>query len=327
MEVTVVVPTFNRQDALLETLEALARVDYPHDQWEVIIVDDGSTDGSEAAVRQWAQNHPITVRYIRQENAGRSVARNRGVAEAHGEVLIFIDNDIIVEPDFIQAHAQALADNSNCWILGKVMQSPKLCRTPFGRYRNALMESYSAAYANDRLSETDGMTTQNISMPTADFQRLGGFDLDLIGPEDWELAWRARQTGTRVLYAPHIQVLHNDWAVSLDAYCRRERTYCVTQVLLYLKWGEATPWARLIHESAPVRWQADAPRLIVKKGMKWLLATKIGLGLIRGGCWLAERVAPDTNLARKSYEAAIGVAIFQGVRTGFKRYGTPTTTN
>lgn len=327
MEVTIVIPTFNRYDALLETLDALTRLDYPPTQWEAIIVDDGSTDDTEAAVGQWLDQHQAPMRYLKQQNAGRSVARNRGAAEAQGRILIFIDNDIIVEPDFIKAHLDMINTNPGCWITGRIIQSPKLTHTPFGRYRQALFESYMAQYPAASAAETDGMSAANVALPTADFRRLGGFDENLSGPEDWDLAWRARQTGIRVLYDPRIAVLHNDWAISLDAYCRRERQSSAIMVLLYRKWGEASAWAALCRESAPIRWNADGPGLILKKSLKWALATPPGSWLVRGACSLAERLAPDTTFTRRAYEVAIAAAIFQGVRAGYKRYGPPATTN
>src|SRR5262249_38969879 len=98
MDATVVIPTYNRREARRETLEGLVRRDYPQERWQVLVVDDGSTDGTGDAVRNWAEGRSLSVEYLEQPNSGPAAARNRGAAAARGRVLIFIDNDILVEP-------------------------------------------------------------------------------------------------------------------------------------------------------------------------------------------------------------------------------------
>lgn len=321
MDVSIVIPTYNRKDSVLKTLEALRAVDYPHDCWEAVVMDDGSTDGTKEAICAWIGATQAPVRYVWQQNSGRSRARNRGADEARGKLLIFIDNDIIVPPDFIRLHLETHAAHPNSWVVGKIIQAPELRRTPFGRYRAELIDRTYSGLPDDRISETEAMTTQNVSMPIEHFRELGGFDPSLTGPEDWELSWRARQRGARLLYNPQLQVLHDDWAISLDSYCERERDYESTQVLLYRKWGEASPWARLYLESAPVRWGQDSPRLIAKKALKYALAAAPARRVVHGAAWVMERIAPNSRWSYRAYEAAIGIAIFCGVQQGVKRHG------
>jgi GT2 family glycosyltransferase len=300
-------------------------MDYPANRWEAIVVDDGSDDATEDALRRWSEKAEITFRYLKQQNAGPAAARNRGAAAARGEALIFIDNDIVVQPDFIRAHLDALAAHPHCWIMGRVTHPPELRQTPFGRYRDALHESFYSGFPRHQLSETDGLTAQNVSMPTADFHRLGGFDesFTIASSEDWELAMRARQIGIRVLYHPGIVALHNDWAVSLDKFCERQRLYSVSDVLLWQKYGEASPRARLVRENASVSWNDDAPRLIIKKTLKRILATKAGGQITFIACAVAERYAPDSMWNYRAYNLAVALSIFRGVREGLIRYGVP----
>jgi glycosyltransferase involved in cell wall biosynthesis/GT2 family glycosyltransferase len=322
MDATVIIPTFNRWDALQKTLAALAQVDYPAARWEVIVVDDGSTDETEACIKQWIGDVDIEVRYIRQINSGPAAARNRGAIEARGDALIFIDNDILVKPDFVRAHVAALAAHTGCWVMGRVVHPPELRRTVFGRYRDSKWEAFHEAHANERLSETTGMTAANVSVPAADFQRLGGFDegFTIASCEDCDLGIRARQNGIRVMYDPSIVVVHNDWAVSLDRFCDRQRLYSISDALLWRKYGGASPRVHLVHQNAPVDLRTDSLSLIVKKTLKSILATRPGKALTRFACSLAERVAPDTVLSRRAYDTAVGVAIRQGVREGLRRY-------
>lgn len=322
MDATIVIPTFNRRDDLLKTLETLRQMDYPEDLWEAIVVDDGSTDGTGEAVGEWIAATKAPVRYFRRSNAGPAAARNHGASVGRGEALIFIDNDIIVPRDFVRAHLETLKSNPGSWVLGRIVHPPELRSTPFGRYRDDAWESFHRSYPADCISLTDGMSAANVSMPADDFRRLGGFDesFTIASSEDWDLGMRARQKGIRVIYNPMIVVLHNDWAVSLKQFCRRQRMYSISDVLLWRKYGEASLRAQLVRENAPVDWGADAPKLIVKKLLKWLLATGLGERLMRALCRLAETCAPDSRWNRRTYELAVAVAIFRGVREGWRRY-------
>ena len=102
--VSVVIPTFNRREVLLKTLEALSEQTLA--DFEVVIVDDGSSDGSVAAVRAWAERRepPFRLVVVEQPNAGPGAARNRGVAEASGDLVVFLGDDTVPSHDFLVRH-------------------------------------------------------------------------------------------------------------------------------------------------------------------------------------------------------------------------------
>jgi GT2 family glycosyltransferase len=322
IDVSVIIPTYNRGDALAETLRALAHNQYPETRWEAIILDDGSSEDISTFVGQIAGETGKTLKYFRQKNAGPAAARNRGAMAASGHLLIFIDNDILVNTEFIQKHVDALTNNPGCWIIGRVINPVQLRQTPFGRYRNAVHESYHGQFPEMRLYPTEAVTTQNLSLRAEEFRHLGGFDeaYTIASSEDWELGFRARQKGIRLLYNPEIVVLHNDWAVSLDKYCERQWLYSISDVLLWQKYGEMSLRARLVKENAPIDWGGDGLLLAMKKAIKRMLATRPGRDVVRWACWWSERLVPDSRWNWRAYDLSVAIAIFRGVREGLRRY-------
>jgi GT2 family glycosyltransferase len=321
LNTSVIIPTFNRRDAVLQTLAVLAQCEAPAGGWEAILVDDGSTDGTDDAVRDWIKQSNAPVRYEQQPNAGPARARNQGAALAKGDVLIFLDNDILVQPDFLRRHVETLAANPGCWIMGRIHHPAQLRESPFGRYRDDLWEAFHRAHNPDAITETDGITAANISLRAEDFRRLGGFDegYSIASCEDSELGMRARKSGIRVLYHPGIVVVHNDWAVDLDRFCERQRLYSISDVRLWRVYGDESPRLAMIHANGPIN-SSDSFSLTAKKLTKSLVATGAGSAILCSTTRLAERIAPDSGLTRRLYDAAIGTAIFRGVREGMKRY-------
>ena len=316
---TVVIPTHNRSDALAETLLRLARQDFDG-PWEAVVVNNRCTDDTDEVVRR--QNFPVPLRLVHEETPGAAAARNRGAREARGEILIFIDNDILVPPDFIRRHAETLRANPGCWFVGRVVNPPELRQSVFGRYRDDLHESYFRHLPTEELADYEGATGQNWAMRKEEFFIAGGFDegYAIASCEDTELAHRARKKGFRTLFNPKSVVVHNDWATDLDSFCRRQELYSISSVLLWRKYGEHSFQIEIVKENSPIDWKSDPLRLIVKKAIKAVLSSSAGESLTRLACRSVERVAPDTKLSYKAYRTAVALAMFRGVREGFRRY-------
>src|SRR3990172_4218630 len=135
--VSLVVPTFRRAAILVHCLRALLRLDYPRDRFEVLVVDDGSLDETQAEVAGLAD--PRIVFLQQPANQGVASARNRGAREARGEVLIFLDDDMLVQESMIDRHLRWLRRFGECMMNGHWEFTPELDadlrRTSFGRFR------------------------------------------------------------------------------------------------------------------------------------------------------------------------------------------------
>lgn len=102
MDASIIVCTYNRAESLKDTLAALARLDVPPSQtWEVVVVDNNSRDHTRQVVEAAQQNWP-RLRYVFESAQGLSHARNRGIAEAAGDVILFTDDDVLPEPDWLK---------------------------------------------------------------------------------------------------------------------------------------------------------------------------------------------------------------------------------
>ena len=98
---SVIIPSYNRKDDLEALLPALVNQTLPTDQYEVILVDDGSTDGTDEFANTFRERSPMRLRFLKQDHRGAGAARNYGMQEASGQVFVFIDSDCIAPPNWL----------------------------------------------------------------------------------------------------------------------------------------------------------------------------------------------------------------------------------
>ena len=141
IDVSVVVVSYNRKRFLKKCLECLLWQDYPEDNYEIIVVDDGSTDGTDKMFEM--MDYPQRVRYFcSPERLGQSKARNRGIFEAKGEVIIFTDSDAFAPPWFIREHMVWHQKDSKLIVDGPYIEmvlmafANKTCKTIIVQLRN-----------------------------------------------------------------------------------------------------------------------------------------------------------------------------------------------
>lgn len=195
---SVIVPTHNRPQQLCNCLAALARQDFPRDQFEVIVVDDGSEPPA-------AVGPGVTL--LRQPNAGPATARNAGAAHARGTHLAFTDDDCAPTTDWLTQLAARLTGAPQSMIGGLTVNV-----LTANRYAAAsqLLIDYLYRYYNSDADNARFLTSNNLAMPAALFQTLGGFDsrLTQAAGEDRDLCDRWRHAGYAMRYAPEAIVEH-----------------------------------------------------------------------------------------------------------------------
>lgn len=194
---SVVLPTYNRKLSLLQCLENLARQTLPPDDFEVIVVVDGSTDGTSEAIR--TLQFPFHLQVIDQENRGPSSARNHGAANARGEYLAFIEDDIVPEIDWLERAAALLRKDPPIDVLE-------------GRTISA------SDRRNIRQFDVSGIPSFipcNLFIRRSLFSGTSGYDPEfydhkthLYFREDADLGFRVMDAGARVVIANDVVVSH-----------------------------------------------------------------------------------------------------------------------
>ena len=133
---SVVIPTFNREEALRRTLNCLALQTLSTEQFEVIVVNDGSTDDTERTLEQWKRKAPFALQTYTQENAGAGAARNKALGHVRGSVVLFLGDDMLPDTGCLQAHANFHEEKNNgmAAALGHIRWHEELKSTRFRRF-------------------------------------------------------------------------------------------------------------------------------------------------------------------------------------------------
>ena len=217
--VTIVVPTHNRVTALMRLLRALERQTPIDGGFEVVVVDDGSTDGTGAAVAAVDWNFPLIVH--KQVSSGPAAARNAGVARGAGELLLFLDDDVEPMSDVVGSHAMFHRGCENCVAIGDLQ--PVVAAA--GYLGTLLRGLWQAMYEGPRQpghrAQYRDLISAHFSMPRASFEALQGFNSLLRSHEDWELGYRAVAAGLRLQFLPDAVALHYETATLTKLLKRR----------------------------------------------------------------------------------------------------------
>jgi glycosyltransferase involved in cell wall biosynthesis len=212
LDISIVIPTHNRSATLQRTLGALACQKTASFRFEVIVVDDGSTDDTEGTVLSMDSAYPL--RFIKQKQSGAAAARNRGAEAADAPLILFIDDDMEATPQLIHAHVNAHRRHPDGVVIG-YFTTP--CQ---GRSSDFLAVDMSLWWSH-RFSEMgkeshrftfQDIFTGNFSLARELFIRTGKFD-DLfhrMAGEDYEFGWRLLKNRVRFRFVPEAATFHHD---------------------------------------------------------------------------------------------------------------------
>ena len=318
--VSVIIPTYNRKDLLRETLDSLARQTYPSNRFEVIVVDDGSTDGTEAIA---AEVFPFILRYFWQSNQGDAIARNLGAQQSHADFLVFLDDDILVETGYLTHLIQAHEIEQNKIVVGKENLWPAES-TPFSQ----------SAYASQTLDHDHTVTelpfrdvfSNNMSLRREAYFKIGMMQgLDFPGSSMWcdlDFNYRAYRQGFKFFRSTNAICWHRDYTVrSLDAYKKRTKTAAYRSVVLFQRYPELLPHVPMFYDQTPILWNQDPLYLIGRKLARHLASTRPALWSMERIVEALEKRYPTSKQLLSLYRFIIGGYIYQGYREGLRDFG------
>jgi glycosyltransferase involved in cell wall biosynthesis len=230
--ITIVIPTHNRVAALMRLLRSLERQLPVPGGFEVIVVSDGSTDCTAAAVSEARWSFPIVLH--EQAPSGPAVARNAGAARAVGEILLFLDDDVEPMPEVVRAHAMLHSGSKNSVAIGD-LQPVVSGSGYFGTIVRGWWHTMNEGprQRGHRYHYRD-LLTGHFSIPRRSFEELGGFNPLLRSHEDWELGYRAIAAGMNFQFLPDAVVIHHETA-TLSKTLNRKRHDGAADVQL-LEW-------------------------------------------------------------------------------------------
>ena len=207
MKLDVIINTFNRKDTLIKTLESFSYQSYK--DFEMIIASDGSTDGTEEAIKKL--DLPFKVRYFSQKNrGGPASSRNLGLKHSKAEIVFFTGDDIIPSKDLLKEHVESYhSGEKNLAVLGYTKWAPQVKLTPFRRYLTNYHFSYADIMGKKNI-DWRYFYTSNVSIHRDLLKKVGLFDEDLFyAYEDAEFGYRASLEGMRLVFNEKAIAYHN----------------------------------------------------------------------------------------------------------------------
>ncbi len=250
MKLTIVIPTYNRKEILKKCLNALFRQTYPKSEYEIIVVDDGSTDGTEELVKSMMNNFNYRLRYYKlQHRRGPAAARNLGVKYASGKICLFLDDDVEASEWVVEEHVNChkkFGNNVAC--LGYTKCHPALEFTPFMKYISNIGPYLDPSSIKDNLEDLpfNYFVTANISVSRTRLLEAGLFDEDFYPAyEDEELGYRLKQRGLKIIFG-HKAVAYHSHPIDLNKYCKRQFNVGRAVLIFYRKHPEIKKFEEMV---------------------------------------------------------------------------------
>jgi glycosyltransferase involved in cell wall biosynthesis len=202
VKVSIVIPTYNRVASLKRVISGLCEQSHPADDFELIVVSDGSKDGTIDYLRQVTV--PFHLVSIQQANQGPAAARNTGIAAARGEIILFIDDDVVPAPQLISEHLRLFREYGDGIVsLGPMITPADANLSPWVEWeQNMLVKQYAAMERGDWEPTGRQFYTGNSAVYRRHLLAQNGFDTMFKRAEDVELAYRLEKQGFHFYFNP-----------------------------------------------------------------------------------------------------------------------------
>jgi glycosyltransferase involved in cell wall biosynthesis len=222
---TVVIATYNRTESLVRLLRELAEQRLSGAILDVVVIDDGSAVPVELSLRPLRDTLPYQLTLLTQANAGPGAARHAGIAAASGDVIVIIDDDMRVRPDFVKQHLAAHVAGTRRVVLGALRHPADDTLPLFERYQMAMLQKLYDSSRDGVPVRGWNLYTGNVSFRRADYLAVGGFDRTLRLSEDAELGMRLEASGVEFLVSHTAATENATDHASVRAWMKRSYRY------------------------------------------------------------------------------------------------------
>ena len=226
---SIIVPAYNAEGTIESCLSALENQPIPKEDYEIIVVDDGSIDGTANVLKNYA------VKYIKQENKGPATARNRGVEDAKGEIILFTDSDCVPDINWVSEMIKPFKDVDVVAVKGAYRTRQKSIVARFSQ-----LEFEERFEMLKKAGYIDMVDTYSAGFRKEIFRKMGGFDTSfpVANNEDTELSYRMSNLGFKMVFNPNAVVYHLNHPDSVKRYARLKFWRGYWRVVVYKRFPD-----------------------------------------------------------------------------------------
>lgn len=316
VNLSVITATYNRQQKLQETVKALSQQTIPPEEYEVIVVDDGSPEPIKISDDSCPKNFKL-IRF--EKNQERSKARSTAVDAAAGEIVVFVDDDLILQKNFLEKHLRAQKEWNDVLAIGKIILPPEKLSDPGILFRQEL-EMNEIPTTRGLVNQPNFGTAANMSISRKLFLNLGGFDPNIKGIEDQDFALRHTAAGGKIAFLPEAIAIHNDDWLDFFSFCQRQERGAEWMVAFSRRYPEWKDTVERELVNGHLNLGKEPVSLSAKKVVKTVLGTDTGKKLLKASVKSMEKIAPQSSLLNKLYKITLGVYMQKGYRRGIKNF-------
>ena len=322
---SVIIPTYNRKASLLRTLDSLAKQTFPMDRLVVIIVDDGSTDDTQTISHQ---PFPFRLHYLQQKNEGATKARNYGAMSSQSEILVFIDDDITVSPQTLEALAEKCSQWTKALVMGTINKRSSVNASIYTPVA-LTMSDHSLIAKEDVEFHSVDCNSELLACKRLDFYDIGMFQDPTEGHgwpnwDDVDFGYRAQMKGFRLIGTSKAIAEHWDYSIANRSMaCQRLYRAGRSAVWLFKRHPDLQTLIPMLRDKIPVSWEDDSAALIARKLSRRILSSSLVLDSLVKLVAILEEYYPSPVLLRRLYYLLHGANLYLGYRDGLREFRLP----
>lgn len=318
--VSIIIPTYNRRDKLFETLMSIAQQTFPIDKYEVIVVDDGSTDDTAKIIEE---SFPFTLRYFWQSNQGDAAARNFGVEQSKADLLVFLDDDILIDHNYLAVLVSEQTYEENKIVIGNAQL--------WLEETNPLVKGTNSTNGTGIIPITKKISftevcSNNMSVKREAYLDIGMMQsLDFPGSSIWcdvDFSYRAFKLGFEFYKCTNAICYNRDYVfMNLENSKFRMKEVAQRAVVLFQKYPDLHYYLPMFTDKMSINLKKDSTALIIRKILRKIASTNISLCLLEAISDSVNRISPSSPINNSIHRWIIGGYIYKGYRQGIDEFG------